>query len=137
MAAPNPKADDAHHGLDDRTGCLTIAASGEWLAWTGQTPVSLRRRPTLGRILAVLAAQRIAAPGLPVPAAALHDAGWPGDRSDERSLTNRLRVSMTYLRHLGLGHVLRADRGYLLDPSIEVVVELDRTRSGWPLATVR
>lgn len=52
-----------------------------------------------------------------MPAEALIACGWPGERVLPRAARARLHVAMSSLRMMGLGALLRHERGgYLLDP---------------------
>jgi hypothetical protein len=82
-------------------------------------------------LLAALAAERLARPGMPLPADHLIACGWPGERVLPRAARARLHVAMSSLRRLGLGRLLRHERGgYLLDPAapLDLVDELPPSR---------
>ena len=47
--------------------------------------------------------------------------GWPGERMLPAAARNRLHVTLTTLRKLGLRELLQANEGgYLLDPALPV-----------------
>jgi hypothetical protein len=70
-----------------------------------------------------LALERIRHPGRPVAAESLVRAGWPDERIVPSAAKNRLHVSITRLRKLGLeGAIVREADGYLFDPSLLVTV---------------
>ncbi len=49
--------------------------------------------------------------------------GWPGERIEQRSARNRLKVAMSTLRKMGFGSTLVGDRGgYRLKPDVPVEV---------------
>lgn len=101
-----------------------VALSGAWfVAYDGQI-VSLARRPALARILASLAASAVAG-GAPVPAIALHDASWPGQRATEAIALNRVRVSIWALRRLGLPGIESSRDGYWLEGVHVVAAEAE------------
>jgi hypothetical protein len=55
---------------------------------------------------------------------------WPGESIDRRTATNRAYVAINGLRSLGLrGVLLRAEQGWLLDPTIAVYRALSRPDS--------
>ncbi|MFO0745524.1 MAG: AAA family ATPase [Myxococcota bacterium] len=90
----------------------------------------LSRKPTLARILLALVRARLDRPGTTLSAAALGEAGWPGERMLEDARDNRLYVTLTKLRqarletaleHLPGGWRLRPDLGVLwLEPRVWV-----------------
>lgn len=89
-------------------------------------PVDLRRRRSLRLVLDVLVQQRIAQPGVAVPAGALIAGGWPGETIRPTSAMSRLYVTILALRKLGLRDIIFAqDGGYLLDPSLELTQAID------------
>ena len=53
----------------------------------------------------------------------LVDRLWPGEKMTQASAQNRLQVSLSSLRSLGLREILqRTDKGYRLDPAHPVLV---------------
>jgi hypothetical protein len=73
----------------------------------------------ISALLVALAEQRMRAPGVPLTSDALHEAGWRGERMSIDAAANRLRVSLSTLRTLGLRSALRTvGEGYLLDPAV-------------------
>ncbi len=100
---------------------IAIGGDGAWFSRHGRR-VDLRNRPVLQRALACLAEQRLACPGEPLAADALIRVVWPGERMLKRSAANRLHVTVTRLRKLGLGAALLGGRsgGYMLDRAIPV-----------------
>lgn len=83
--------------------------------------VDLGRRRTLWSVFDALLEARLARPGVPVPPAALVEAGWPGERMREEAATKRLHTAIWSLRRAGLeGILVTSDEGYHLDPRVAV-----------------
>jgi tetratricopeptide (TPR) repeat protein len=101
-----------------------VAADGTWFD-AGGARVALGRRKSLIAMLARLASARVTTPGQSVSLEALFDAGWPGERIPEASARRRVYVGIDSLRALRLGPaLLQKDRGYLLDPAVQILNEL-------------
>jgi hypothetical protein len=101
---------------------LAIAADGSWFRPPHGKRADLDNRPTLARVLKALLDARLQAPGAPLGVGPLTQAGWPGQTIIASAAQNRINVALTTLRKLGLGDlVLRADDGWLLDPTISAV----------------
>lgn len=82
------------------------------------------------RLLRVLVDARRATPGAPVARDELLARVWPGEPIAHDPGINRLKVTATKLRKLGLGDVLiYRDGGYLLDESVPLL-EVD-SAEGW------
>ena len=97
---------------------LFVDRRGRRFHLAGAPPVCLRRRRKLQPLLAALVAQRLARPGIPMPVEALIACGWPDERVLPRAARARLHVAISSLRQMGLGALLRHERGgYLLDPA--------------------
>ncbi len=76
-------------------------------------------------VLAALVQRRLAAPGVALPLDALFEAGWPGERIARKAAANRVYVTLTKIKNLGLrGLILSRDDGFLLDPAAVVVEAL-------------
>ncbi|MFT3767593.1 MAG: AAA family ATPase [Minicystis sp.] len=89
----------------------------------GARRVDLGRRGALRRVLAALAEQRIAQPGVGLPVREIVRVGWPGERMSAESATARVYMAVRTLRSLGLeGLLLTRDDGYLLDPAVAVEI---------------
>ena len=101
---------------------LVVAEDGAWFRPPHGERVELGRRPNLRRLLLALTQQRIGARGESMSLQAVIRGGWPGERADALSAANRARVAITRLRKLGLGDILLAKDGYLLDPNVKVVI---------------
>ena len=112
-----------HAPSDGAAGpALIVHAEGYWFRLPNGRRVSCRRRRAVRLLLAELASRRAEAPGRSVSTARLLAAGWPGERIQRDAAMNRLRVSLTMLRKIGLRELLVSadDGGYLLDPSVPV-----------------
>lgn len=98
-----------------------IAASGKWFHLPGGERVSLHRREVLARALGALVAARRTHPGRVLRAEQLIESVWPGERFVEGAAQNRLHVTLSNLRQLGLRRLItRFEDGYRLDPSVPV-----------------
>ena len=83
--------------------------------------VELGRRKILRLLVAALLEARLDPDAAPLTQSALLRAGWPGQRAESASARNRLHVSLSTLRKLGLDPLLRGDSaGYFLDPGIAI-----------------
>jgi hypothetical protein len=103
---------------------LHVARDGRAFTPPSGSTTDLGRRPSLRRMLAALVARRAEAPGEPLTADALFEAGWPGDRVGVESGRNRVRVAVSTLRAMGLRDVLVSrDDGYLIDPDAPITIE--------------
>jgi hypothetical protein len=96
-------------------------------ARTFRTPaaraVTLERRRAVRLILLKLVDHRLKAPGEALSADTLLEYGWPGERVLAEAGASRVYVALATLRKLGLrGLLVSRDGGYLLDPSVELVV---------------
>lgn len=111
-----------------REACvLRLGPEGRWVTVGDGARIELLKHRALRLMLLALVEQRAVQPGKALTLADLFAAGWPGERAREESISNRVYVSLTRLRKLGLRPVLQSrDDGFLLDP--ESVIE----REGWP-----
>lgn len=102
---------------------IVVAGDASWLRVPSGTTVRLGRARALARIVRELALERVRHPGRPIAADDLVRAGWPDERIVPAAAKNRLHVSITRLRKLGLGDaILRDADGYLFDPALLVTV---------------
>lgn len=103
-----------------RPARYVLADDGRQLIDPSGRRIELGRRRAVARILQALAA---AAPA----AMSVHDlftAAWPDQQASHESARNRVYVSLSTLRKLGAGGVVRSiDGGYQLAPGIEIVTE--------------
>jgi predicted ATPase len=105
----------------DRAGTIDVARDGSWFEADGRR-ISLTTRRSLAGLLARLAQEQTVGTGRSVAIEALFEAGWPGERVAEKSARRRVYVAIDTLRSLGLGAaILQQDRGYFLDPAVQVV----------------
>ncbi len=86
-------------------------------------PARARAQGAGGRlVLARLVRQHVDAPGRALSLGDLFAAGWPGERIAAKAAANRVYVTLTKLRQLGLGGLLQSrDDGFLLDPAAIVL----------------
>jgi hypothetical protein len=104
-----------------RPDLVVVGPDTAWLQWSGGKFLDLRRRRALRLVLEVLLEWLHDRPGEVVDAAVLIARGWPGETVRPSSAASRLYVTVLGLRRLGFrGVLLTQDRGYLLDPTLEV-----------------
>lgn len=102
---------------------LQVAASGRWFVTPAGERADCQRHRALRLLLLELVQQRLLAPGQPVTRDRLISAGWPGEVIRADAAKNRLKVSISSLRKLGLKElVLHDGEGYLIDASVPLVV---------------
>ncbi|MBK6692127.1 MAG: tetratricopeptide repeat protein [Myxococcales bacterium] len=106
---------------EDATPLAIAADAGHFIVAGRRT--ELGRRHTLKLVLRRLVEARLRAPGEPVPWGELLRAGWPDERILYEAGFIRVRNAMAQLRRAGLEPLLTARGGYLLDPSVPLVVE--------------
>jgi len=71
-----------------------------------------------------LVEHRLAAPGRALDPEGLLAGGWPGERVLPDAASKRIRVAIATLRSLGFARwIVTRDGGYLLDPSLPLLVE--------------
>lgn len=100
---------------------LVVGHEARWFE-VGEHRVELARGRAQRLVLERLVDHRLAAPGAALGLDALFEAGWPGERARPQSAKNRVYVTLTKLRNLGLRGVVQSrDDGFLLDPRVEVV----------------
>jgi predicted ATPase len=102
---------------------LRVDAEGRWFAVGRSEGVSLATRSRPRLVMKRLVEERRARPGVGVSLQDLFEAGWPGERARPDSVANRVYVTLTRLRGLGLGELLKCEGdGFLLDPSVPLVI---------------
>lgn len=100
---------------------LVVDAAGRWFSRAGVERVDLRTRTRLCRVLACLAKSKR---GDWIELSALYEAGWPGERCLPGSDTNRVHVTLSRLRSLGLGDLIDSDEGrFRFDPEWTVTLK--------------
>lgn len=105
----------------DATVDLTVGPESRWFRVSGER-VDLLRRRAVRLVLDRLVTERLASPGTALSIDALFAAGWPGERASESSARNRVHVTLTRLKDLGLRALLWSrDDGVLIAPSARVV----------------
>ena len=100
----------------DHTDDLIVHEHGNWFSLRGESPVDLRHRGPLRRLLARLAACYRADDEEGCSVETLVEAGWPDEVLTESSGKNRVYSSVRLLRDIGLGDALSTgDAGYFLE----------------------
>lgn len=106
---------------------LTVGPECRWLQVADGPDVDLRRRWRIQRVLRRLLEAHQASPGAWLDVAAIFAAGWPGESARPASVTNRVYVTVSRLRKLGLGDLLESDsRGFRIRPDAEVMESKER-----------
>jgi predicted ATPase len=102
---------------------LRVGAEGRWFRFDAAKPVEIGPRRAVRRLLIVLSEGQRDSPGRALSAEALIGSLWPDEKISADSARNRLRVALSALRKAGLReHVLTREGGYLLDPSLRVLI---------------
>jgi hypothetical protein len=97
---------------------LVVGPDARWFRVRDGEPVRLLKARAARLMLSRLVRSRIEAPGRALSLDALFEAGWPGERIPRRAAANRVHVTLTKLRKLGLAGLLQSrDDGFLLDPA--------------------
>jgi len=105
---------------------LVVGPEARWFRLRDREPVNLLKARAVRLILHRLIERRVEAPGRALTLEELFEAGWPGERIQRKAAANRVYVTLTKLRQLGLGALLQSrDDGFLLDPALVVVKALD------------
>jgi hypothetical protein len=108
------------------TDALRVASSGRWFVLPGGARGECNRYRALSSILLELLKQRLLRPGMAVSRETLIAAGWPGEKIQAEAARNRIKSAIASLRRSGLEQILQhSSAGYLLDPSIPIVVTGD------------
>jgi hypothetical protein len=104
------------------TAVLRLGEGLSWFSLTGGERVDLSRRPVIRSLLGALAEHHEAHPGTMMEREALIARAWPGEHYAPQAHMNRLHVALSTLRSLGLRGLLeRSERGYRLDPRVELL----------------
>ncbi|MBL9023645.1 MAG: NACHT domain-containing protein [Myxococcales bacterium] len=104
---------------------LVVHPDGRWFrAPNAGSVVDLTKRPSLQRMLRALVERRSAGPG-ELTVADLLECGWPGEKVLPEAGQERVYTAVSTLRRMGLKSVIvRRERGYALDPEVDVVASL-------------
>ncbi len=110
----------------DMTGeVLSVGPDVRWFTPPNGERVELLRRQALRLMLRELIARHASNSTAAMTIADLFAAGWPGEKIADNSAANRVYVSISRLRKLGLGDRIQSrDDGFLLDPRLTVKEEL-------------
>jgi len=105
---------------------LVVGPQARWFRLRDREPVLMSKARAARLVLAALVRLRIDAPGRALSAAELFRAGWPDEKIGHAAASNRVYVTLTRLRQLGLGSLVQSrDDGFLLDPAAVVVESLE------------
>lgn len=105
---------------------LIVGPEARWFRIGERQPVLVLKAQAGRLVLARLVRQHIDASGRALSLGDLFEAGWPGERIAPKAAANRVYVTLTKLRQLGLGKLLQSrDDGFLLDPGAVVLEALD------------
>ena len=126
IASPTASAREPGDPLPPAIARLIVGPEARWFRLQDRRPVPFLKAKAARLVLAGLVRGRIDAPGRALPLAELFEAGWPGERIPAKAAANRVYVTLTKLRKLGLGALLQSrDDGFLLDPAAVVLESLD------------
>ncbi len=84
--------------------------------------VDMSRRETPYRLLEALLDGRLERPGAPIGSDTLLEAAWPGEEILAEAAANRLYVTLSTLRRVGLKKLIVSEGGgYMLDPDVPLM----------------
>jgi predicted ATPase len=99
-----------------------VGPEARWFRPPDGAPVNMLKARAARLVLWRLVRRRIEAPGRALALEEIFEAGWPGERISRKAAANRVYVTLTKLRQLGLGsHLQSRDDGFLLDPTAIVL----------------
>jgi predicted ATPase len=125
-AALGPPAAAPASPLPSSRSMLIVGPEARWFRLRDREPVHLLKARAARLMLFRLVRGRIDAAGRAISLDELFEAGWPGERIQRRAAANRVYVTLTKLRQLGLQGMLQSrDDGFLLDPAAVVLEALD------------
>ena len=102
----------------DADAVVAVQCDGTAFRVGSSPPVSCGRYRAVCRVLAALARCAVDRPGVALTPAELVGIAWPGESMQPGSAKNRLQVTLSKLRKLGMRSALmRNTTGYLLDPT--------------------
>lgn len=100
---------------------LVVGRESRWIVPPGGSRADLSRYGPVRRLIERLVVARLETPDTAISAAALIEAGWPGERMRHSAALLRVYSAVRRLRRLGLETLLMTrDDGYLLDPEAPV-----------------
>jgi predicted ATPase len=103
---------------------LSLGRDGRWFRVAAGKTVDLSGKPTLARLAWVLAEAHVRGEREPLPRAELVRRLWPAERIEPTAAANRLAVTLSKLRTLGLGREVEVSRqGVRLRPELQVRIE--------------
>lgn len=99
-----------------------VGPEARWFRPPDREPINMLKARAVRLVLLLLVRRRIEAPGRALALEEIFEAGWPGERISRKAAANRVYVTLTKLRQLGLGsHLQSRDDGFLLDPTAIVL----------------
>lgn len=108
-----------------RQPLMVVGPEARWFRVLDREPVHLLKSRAARLVLFRLVKKRLEAPGHALSLDALFEAGWPGEKIARAAAANRVHVTLTKLRQLGLAGLLQSrDDGFLLDPAAVVLEAL-------------
>lgn len=106
-----------------RSALLRVGEGAAWVEREGGERIELSSRRTLRRIAWALVQRALAEPGGILSLGELLAAGWPGESPLRDAATNRVHVSLSTLRGLGLRDLIeRHGAGYRLRAETRVIL---------------
>lgn len=103
---------------------LRIGHEGRWFSVGLGERVKLEKRLRPRRLLMALVEHRARDSDHGIDLDDLFHAVWPDEIATPKSAANRVYVTITRLRKLGLGDVLKcSERGFFLDPQVPLIVD--------------
>jgi hypothetical protein len=110
--------------IDRAPSGLTLGRDGQWFRVHADAKIDLSEKPTIARLARVLAEAHIRGEREPLPRAELIRRIWPSERIEATAAGNRLAVTLSKLRALGLREEMEVSRrGVRLRPELQVRIE--------------
>lgn len=111
---------DAHAPSAAQRPTITLSSTNVACS-LGEVALPIGRRAAARNVLATLVRARLACPNEPAPWRDLVASAWPGERITDASAKNRVKVTIAWLRKLGLRDAIESDeRGYWLGDRCDV-----------------
>lgn len=102
---------------------VAVDGAGRWFRLEDDAVRETGRRRAVRRLLLALCRGHADRAGVPIARSDLVDTVWDGEKMGAVSAKNRLHVTLSQLRKLGLrDHILTEEGGYLLDPSVDLTI---------------